>query len=92
MPFTTLSVCRGGWGAPAAAVHRSRAGREPWHPEQAITLEEALRASTRTRVAEGQPADLAILGEDPRSLDADALRNIRVDATLVNGRFTHDAL
>lgn len=80
------------WVAVSAAVHRSRAGREPWHPEQAITLEEALRASTRTRVAEGQPADLAILGEDPRSLDADALRNIRVDATLVNGRFTHDAL
>jgi predicted amidohydrolase YtcJ len=80
------------WVAVSAAVHRSRAGREPWHPEQAITLEEALRASTRTRVAEGQPADLAILGGDPRSLDADALRNIRVDATLVNGRFTHDAL
>ena len=35
------------WLAVAAAVHRSGDEREPWHPEQSITVREALAASDR---------------------------------------------
>ena len=33
------------WITIAAAVTRSRDGREPWHPEQCIPVADALRAS-----------------------------------------------
>lgn len=77
------------WVTVAAAVGRSRDGREPWHPEQAITVEEALDASVRTRIAVGQPADLVVLDADPGTLDADELRHLAVAATLLGGRWTH---
>ncbi len=80
------------WIAMSAAIFRRRDGREPWHPEQAVSWQTALRASTRTTVTAGEPADLAIVDEDPSRLDADALRAIPVAATLLAGRFTHDAL
>ena len=80
------------WVTAAAAVGRSRDGREPWHPEQRITSAEALAASTRTTVAVGQPADLIVTEVDPWAADASALREMSVSATLLGGRFTHDAL
>ena len=46
------------WRTLAAAVGRARDGREPWHPEQAITATEAIAASTRSRLEVGQPADI----------------------------------
>ena len=80
------------WITAAAAVGRTRGGREPWHPEQRITAAEALAASTRTTVEVGQPADLIVTSVDPWSADVDALYGMTVDATLLGGRFTHDAL
>jgi predicted amidohydrolase YtcJ len=80
------------WITAAAAVGRTRGGREPWHPEQRITAAEALTASTRTTVGVGQPADLIVTGVDPSTADVDALYGMTVDATLLGGRFTHDAL
>ncbi len=55
------------WLAMAAAVHRSADDRAPWHPEQAITAQEALAASTDGwgMVAPGHPADLVLLEADP---------------------------
>ncbi|WP_285117054.1 amidohydrolase family protein [Leifsonia sp. fls2-241-R2A-40a] len=80
------------WDAIASAVGRSRDGRQPWHPEQRIPADVALRASVRSAVAVGQPADLAVLDRDPRASEPDALRTMPVAATLLAGRFTHDAL
>ena len=80
------------WAAIASAVGRMRDGREPWHPEQAVSAEVALAASTRSTVAAGQPADLAVLDRDPLSAAPDDLRTMPVAATLLAGRFTHDTL
>ncbi|QIS42341.1 amidohydrolase [Clavibacter capsici] len=82
------------WATMSAAVGRARDGREPWHPEQAIDRAAALDASVRTRVVPGERADLAIVDADPLA-DAttpDDLRAMRVSATLLGGRFTHDTL
>lgn len=61
------------WFAVASAVTRSRDGRAPWHPEHALTLTQALAASTGgrgVRPREGGPADLAVLDADLEALDA----------------------
>jgi predicted amidohydrolase YtcJ len=79
------------WRTIAAAVGRSRDGRTPWHPEQAITAAEAVRASTRSTVAVGQPADLVVTERDPLDSSPDQLSDMRVFATLLGGRFTHRA-
>ena len=77
------------WVTMDAAVTRSRDGREPWHPEQRVSFEEALRASTRSTVEVGQPADLVVLDADPANGN---LRTMPVAATLLAGRFTHTTL
>lgn len=74
------------WVTMAAAVTRSRDGREAWHPEQCVTVAEALEASTRSTIAVGQPADLVVTDAAPSS---DNLRTMPVYATLLAGRFTH---
>lgn len=81
------------WIAIAAAVGRSRDGRAPWHPEQAIEARAALGASTGgagTRVREGMVADLAVVELDPFASPADALRRMPVALTLLGGRLTYD--
>ena len=83
------------WVAIAAAVGRTRDGREPWHPEQSIEVRAALAASTGGQgasVRTGLHADLAVLELDPYSASVDALRRMPVAATLLAGRFTHSAL
>lgn len=76
------------WVTISAAVTRSRDGREPWHPEQAITLGEALRASCGgvASLAVGGRADLAILDADPHAVAAEELRTLPVHGTVVAGR------
>lgn len=78
------------WVTAGAAVGRSRGAREPWHPEQCITAIEALAASTRTTVEVGEPADLILTETDPLAATAEDLYGMRVLATLLGGRFTHD--
>jgi Predicted metal-dependent hydrolase with the TIM-barrel fold len=82
------------WDGITAAVARTDDDREPWHPEQAISLAEALRASARGRdgVAPGDPADLVIVADDPATLDPARLREIEVLGTLLAGRWTHRTL
>jgi predicted amidohydrolase YtcJ len=79
------------WITLSAAVSRSRYGRAAWHPEQRLPRQEALAASVRTRIAPGEPADLVVLDTDPLTCDDEALRTMGVAATLISGRFTHDA-
>lgn len=80
------------WIAMAAAVTRTRDDREPWHPEQRITPDEALAASVETTIAVGQRADLVLVDEDPLAPDGDGLRTMPVALTMLAGRVTHSAL
>lgn len=76
-------------GAVAAAVLRTDDHRLPWHPEQALPLDVALRAACggRGSVGAGDPADLVLLAEHPvRGAD---LRHTPVLATFVGGRSTY---
>ena len=83
------------WVAIAAAVGRTRDGREPWHPEQAIDVRAALAASTNGAgpdVRVGLRADLAVIERDPYAASVDELRTMPVAATLVGGRVTHSVI
>jgi predicted amidohydrolase YtcJ len=87
------------WDAMAAAVHRSADDRDPWHDEQALTVHEALAASTDGlgTVTPGHPADLALLDANPLPRgssreQAKALRSMQVAATWVGGRLAHFTL
>lgn len=88
------------WLAMAAAVHRSDDARAPWHPEQSLTVAQALAASTHGRgtPVPGSPADLVLVDTDPFASGdtgreaADLLRTQKVSGTLVAGRWTHRAL
>lgn len=82
------------WVTMAAAVGRARAGREPWHGEQAISRQAALAASARGRhqIAVGDVADLAVCEVDPFVASVADLRRMPVAATLLAGRFTHNTL
>jgi predicted amidohydrolase YtcJ len=79
------------WVAIAAAVHRSGDAREPWHPEQHLTLDEALAASYGPDgpLREGRVADLAVLDADPAACTPAELRGMPVAATMLGGRWTH---
>jgi predicted amidohydrolase YtcJ len=72
------------WITIAAAVTRFRDGREPWHPEQSIPIEVALKASSHA--ADG---DLVVLDHDPTAAPPEQLRTMPVHATLVAGAWTH---
>jgi predicted amidohydrolase YtcJ len=83
------------WVSIAAAVGRSRDGREPWHPEQAIDVRAALAASTNGAGAEvrvGGVADLAVIELDPFRATADELRGMPVAATFLGGVRTFSTL
>jgi predicted amidohydrolase YtcJ len=82
------------WVTMSAAVGRSRGDRAAWLPGQAIGRPAALAASARGRhtLSVGQPADLAVCEIDPLVASVADLRRMPVAATLLGGRFTHNAL
>ncbi len=80
------------WVTISAAVFRSRGGRAPWHPEQTITVDEALAGSTHSGLAVGEPADIIAVDRDPATCSAEELRTMPVAFTMVAGRATHEAL
>jgi predicted amidohydrolase YtcJ len=85
----------------AAGVRRTLDARPPWRPEQAVTVEEALRAATvapawlegqerrRGMLRPGMLADLVVLDRDPFTCPPEELSGLRVLATMVGGRWTH---
>jgi len=79
------------WVSIAAATARTRDEREPFHGEQALSVVEALAASTRTTIAVGQPADLVAVDVDPLTIAPLALRAMPVSLTMLGGRVTFDA-
>jgi predicted amidohydrolase YtcJ len=82
------------WITMAAAVWRSRDGLPPWHPEQRISVDEAITASTHGRpsVAAGDVADLCVVDLDPLTASAEQLRAMPVSATMLGGRWTHSLI
>jgi predicted amidohydrolase YtcJ len=86
-----------------AGVLRSLDDRPAWHPEQAVGVEAALRATTvrpawlahdeqrRGRLAPGQLADLVVLDRDPVTCTPEELADVRVLATMLGGRWVHGA-
>lgn len=85
------------WAAIAAAVHRTRDGREPWQPAQALDARTALAASTHggskapAFISPGALADLVVCDRDPLTAAEPELRATRVVATMLGGRLTHRA-
>ena len=90
------------WAGVCAGVLRTIDGRDAWHPEQRLTLEESLQATTvnpawlardehrRGKLLPGFLADLVVLDRDPHELEADELPNVSVVATMLGGRWTHN--
>ncbi len=84
------------WAGICAGVLRD------WLPEQALTLEQALEATTiaparltgderrRGKLLPGYLADLVVLDRDPLVASADELPDVQVVATMVGGRWTHN--
>jgi predicted amidohydrolase YtcJ len=84
-----------------AGVLRTMDERPAWRPEQALTLEETLHATCvtpawlehaehrRGRLRPGMLADLVILNRDPFTCPPDELPSLRVEATMVGGRWTY---
>src|SRR3954470_23932668 len=85
-----------------AGVLRSLDDRPAWHPEQAVTVEEALQATCvtpawlsgdehrRGKLLPGYYADLVVLDRDPFTCEPEKLTEIQVVATMVGGRWTHN--
>jgi predicted amidohydrolase YtcJ len=74
-----------------------------WHPDQRMTIDEAVRAYTAGaayaafeekdggRVAPGFRADLTVLDQDLRAVPPERIPEIKVRGTLVGGRLVYDA-
>ena len=83
------------WSAMAAAVYRTRDGREPWQATQSVPADIALGASTHggsaspARIEPGARADLVLCAHDPLTATDAQLRGMTVAATLLGGRLTH---
>jgi predicted amidohydrolase YtcJ len=84
------------WLAIGAAIHRARDERPRWHPEQEISVAEALAASMGPGHVDpwlraGDPADVVVLDADPFTAAPSELRTMKVAATMLGGVWTHRA-
>ena len=85
-----------------AAVLRTLDDRPAWRPAEAVTMWEAIDASTaapawlareerrRGKLIPGQLADLTVLSHDPFTTPVEELETIEVVATMVGGRWLHN--
>jgi predicted amidohydrolase YtcJ len=85
-----------------AGVLRTQDERPGWHTEQAVSVEQALQATTvnpawlagderrRGKLLPGYLADLVVLDRDPLACDPEELREISVVATMCGGRWTYN--
>ncbi len=86
-----------------AGVLRTIDDRPAWNAEQSLTVEQALIASTvnpawlsrderrRGKLLPGYLADLVVLSRDPFECAPDELETVEVVATMVGGRWVHNA-
>jgi predicted amidohydrolase YtcJ len=90
------------WGLYAAVTRRrfdGSPGPQGWHPEQRLSLAQAIHAYTTGaayaagcedrlgKLAPGYLADLLVLDDDPFTCQADLLRSIQPRATMVSGEW-----
>ena len=85
-----------------AGVLRTIDARPAWHPEQRVSIEEALLASTvnpawltgderrRGKLLPGYLADLVVLSRDPLECPPEELETVEVVATMLGGRWVHN--
>jgi predicted amidohydrolase YtcJ len=85
-----------------AGVLRTIDERPAWHPEQGLSVDEALLASTvnpawlarderrRGKLLPGFLADLVVLSGDPLECEPEELSSVEVVATMVGGRWVHN--
>ena len=85
-----------------AAVTRTIDERPGWRMEQALTVLEALHATTvapawlagderkRGKLGPGYLADLVVLSRDPAECPPEELESVEVVATMVGGRWVHN--
>jgi predicted amidohydrolase YtcJ len=90
------------WAGVCAGVLRTIDDRPSWHPEQRVTLEQALHATCvtpawlagderrRGKLIPGYDADLVVLDRDPFALEPEDLPAVNVVATMVAGRWAHN--
>jgi predicted amidohydrolase YtcJ len=86
-----------------AVTRQAADGGVPFHPDQAITIDEALLAYTanpayssreedvKGSITPGKLADLVVLSEDIRTEDPEVLLRATVDLTYVGGRLVYAA-
>jgi predicted amidohydrolase YtcJ len=86
----------------AAGVRRTLDERPAWHPEQTLTVEQALLATTvgpawlarderrRGKLVPGYLADLVVLDRDPLGIPPEELPEVKVVATMLGGRWVHN--
>ncbi len=85
-----------------SGVLRTIDDRPAWHPEQALTVEQAFQATCvtpawlsydehrRGKLVPGYLADLVVLDRDPFELLPEELVEVQVVSTMVGGRWTHN--
>jgi predicted amidohydrolase YtcJ len=85
-----------------AGALRTLDDRPAWHPEQRLTVEQVLQASTvnpawlarderrRGKLLPGYLADLVVLNRDPLASPPEELSELEVVATMVGGRWVHN--
>jgi predicted amidohydrolase YtcJ len=90
------------WAGVCAGVLRTIDGRPAWHPEQRLTLGEALIATCvnpawlegeerrRGKLLPGYLADLVVVDRDPFDLEPEELPLVKVVATMLGGRWVHN--
>ncbi len=90
-------------GLYAAVTRATLDGKNPqgWIPEQKISLAEAIEAYTmgsayaefqekeKGSITAGKLADMVILSDDIFSIPGEAIRNVKVDVTVVGGRIVY---
>jgi predicted amidohydrolase YtcJ len=91
------------WAGVCAGVLRTIDSRGPWHPEQRLTLDEALQATTvnpawlardehrRGKLLPGFLADLVVLDRDPYQLEPEQVPEVQIVATMLGGRWVHNS-
>jgi predicted amidohydrolase YtcJ len=85
-----------------AGVLRTLDDRPPWYPEQALTMQQALEATTvnpawltgderrRGKLLPGYVADLVVVDRDPFICAPEELADVKVVATMLGGRWVHN--
>jgi predicted amidohydrolase YtcJ len=90
------------WAGVVAGVLRTLDDRPAWRPEQSVTVEQALQATTvtpawlayderrRGKLVPGHYADVVVLDRDPLACKPEELPEVQVVATMLGGRWVHN--